>query len=571
MMKGEEFMRQMILGINPGIHGMNYHDPSVCLVDKNGIIFAIEEERLNGIKHSCGIFPEKAVKECLRIADEENGEIVEIAVGHQPQLWIERFNSNRASFCEPRMRLSAELKSRCGLPKAKVTFCEHHKAHAASAFYCSGFQKALCIIIDGAGETASASVWLADVEGIHKLEEISMPNSLGYFYAAATSFVGFHPWSQEGKLMALAPYGKPDDEIEERLYEYFSRDFSVYDVSPLIKPFLREGFVFDTDLSNKMLEKVFDIVPREADGIITEKHKSFAYEVQYFTERAVEKYINKWLAETGCMYLCCAGGLFMNCKMNGYLRDSLPIIKMFVQPVAGDAGTALGSAFQSLAASGNMPSPKIDLCGLSLGLEYTNDQILKCLKSSGCSYSFSSDIPKDTARLLADKKIIAWFQGRCELGSRALCHRSILAPPNPYEVSDEINCRIKHREAWRPFACSVMEEYADEVLINYNKTQFAGYMIEAFHVNERWKESMQAVMHRSDFSTRPQIIQKHGKNSVMHKILMHYYELTGYPFVLNTSLNDKGQPIIASPNQAVAFFKSHDIDALVIGSYILRK
>lgn len=564
-------MKQMILGLNPGICGMNYHDPAACLADQDGIVFAIEEERLNGIKHSCGMFPERAVKECIRVAKEEKGEIVEIAVGHQPYLWKERFFGSDGAYADPRMRLAAELKSRCGLPKAKVTFCEHHMAHALSSYYCSGFQKALCIVMDGAGEKASASAWLADSGTFHKLDEVLMPNSLGYFYAAATAFAGFCPWSEEGKLMALAPYGKPDGEIEEKLYAYFSRDFSAYDVSPVIWPFLQDGFILDTERSNAMFQKIFDIAPRRNGDIITEKHKSFAYEAQYFTERAAEQYIRKWLLKTGCAYLCCAGGLFMNCKMNGYLRDSLPVAKMFTQPVSGDAGTSLGSALYCLARSKNAPMPRIGLNALSLGLCYTDDEILESLKNAGCGYRFSGDMPRDTAGLLADGKIIAWFQGRCELGSRALCHRSILAPPNPGQVSDEINNRIKHREAWRPFACSVMEEYADSVLVNTQKTLFAGYMIEAFHVKEKWIESMQAVMHKSDFTTRPQIIQKHGANSLMHKMLEYYFEMTGYPFALNTSLNDKGQPILTSPDQAVAFFKTHDVDALVIGSYILEK
>lgn len=559
----------MILGINPGVFGLNYHDPSICLLDENEIIFAIEEERLNGIKHSCGIFPHNAVKECCRIAAERGSEITEIAIGHQPKLWQNRNQSEDfVTSADPRMLLSAKVRQLCNLGKAKVTFYEHHKTHAASAFYCSGFDSALCVVLDGAGELSSASVWLADADGIKKLDEIKMPNSLGYFYAQATAFSGFEPWNEEGKLMALAPYGTSDSTIEKCLHQFFDDDFT-YKVSSLVEPCLSNGFLLDVTKSNSLFTDVFGFPPRKKDEEITKKYMDFAYGVQYYTERAVEQYIRKWLNITGEVNLCGAGGLFMNCKMNGYLRDTLPIDKLFVQPVAGDAGTALGAAF--LRRAEMFSKSTIALKDLSLGLAFSNDTILKTLEHRKCNYTYSENIARDTAFMLSEGKIVAWFQGRCELGSRALCHRSILSAPKPISVSDEINARIKHRELWRPFACSMLEEYANEILENYQKSQQPNYMIEAFVVKENWRVEMEAVIHRNDFTTRPQVIRPQGRNKLIHEMLVHFYELTGSPMILNTSFNDKGQPIITTPDQAIDFFDSHDIDALSIGNYILRK
>ena len=561
-------MKEYILGLNPGCDGLNYHDPSVCLLDENGIVFAIEEERLNGIRHSCGIFPEKSVAICREYAEQMGGAINYIAIGHQPQLWNHRSLPTRSvSTVDMRMVLSAKIKSLCMLPNSKVSFFEHHKAHAASAFYCSDFSEALCIVMDGAGETASASAWIANANGLQKIDEITMPNSLGYFYAQATSFLGFLPWSEEGKLMALAPYGKVDTHLEEIFKKYFTD--GIYNLSSLVHPCLSEGYLLDAQVSNSVFQNIFKFQHREKTSEILDIHRNFALLVQTYTEKTVENYIRHLLQKTNQKHLCAAGGLFMNCKMNGYLRDNLPIKKLYVQPVSGDAGTALGAAF--LQYMSNHKFRFFDLNGLSLGLSYSNTEVLNAINLFGCHYYFSENIAQDTAKMLASGMIIAWFQGGSELGCRALCHRSILAPPNPIEMSDIINKRIKHRETWRPFACSMLVEFADEILINYEKSQQPDYMIEAFVVKKEWQHKMEAVIHHRDCSTRPQIIRNVGPTKIMYNMLSYYYKLTGYPMVLNTSLNDKGQPIVQTPEQAVRFFVEHDIDALVIENYVLRK
>ena len=560
----------LILGINPCIHGLNYHDPSVCLVDKDGIIFAIEEERLNGIKHSNGLFPTLAVNECIKIAHSLNNQITDICIGHQPQLWENRGFSDATSVLwrDPRLVLSTFIRNASGLNNATCHFYEHHLSHAASAYYFSGFNKALCVVFDGAAEISAASIWLADNGSIQKLDEIPMPNSLGYFYAQATAFIGFQPWNEEGKLMALAPYGHSEVSIEKILDNWFAEDGSDYNVSNLVEGALKNGYFLDLEKSSSLLCEYFSVSDRRPNDPILDFHKNFAYSVQKRVERAVCQYITKWLNFTGSTNLCCSGGLFMNCKMNGIIRDVLPINKIFIQPVSGDAGTAIGASLLRLNEIGHKPTTPLDL---SIGLGFTDSEIEYSLQTSSLKYRKSQNIVQDTAKLIADGKIICWFQGRSEIGSRALCHRSILAPPFPTTIANEINARIKHRELWRPFACSILNNNLDGIFVNFNKSQSPFYMIEAFKVKEEWENRFKAVMHPADHTTRPQVINDSASNTLIQAVISEFYKRTGYPMILNTSLNDKGQPIITYPAEAIDFFIKHDVDALVIGSFILEK
>ena len=260
----------------------------------------------------------------------------------------------------------------------------------------------------------------------------------------------------------------------------------------------------------------------------------------------------------------------MNCKMNGFLRSRLAPIDIFIQPVAGDAGTAIGAAVLR-AQEKTEERVHVQLEELSLGISYSEKYIEEILQKSGVHYYRSSDVSAECARFINDGNIVAWFQGKNELGCRALGHRSILAAPTPHAMSDVINQRVKHREEWRPFACSLLEEFASEILVGYNPVTLPAYMIEAFAVSPQWYSCMEAVMHIADNTTRPQVVCKDGPNQLYHEMIKCYYKLSGCPMVLNTSLNDKGQPIIQTPAEAIAFFVSHDVDYLIIESFIVNK
>lgn len=567
-------MNDLVLGINACIYGLNYHDPCACLVQGDKIIFAIEEERINRIKHSCGKFPIGAVEMCKQIAQQKGLEIDNVALGYEPMLWVNRKNSLNSEHCVPQdihARYEMIIRSASGLPNAKIHFYEHHMAHAASAFYSSGFNESICVVVDGVGETATASIWLANKDGIKKYHECTMPNSLGYFYAASTAFLGFQPWSAEGKLMALAPYGKNNDEIRAKIHHLFSADYSEYDVSPLIINCLKDGYMLDIEKSNQVFNDFFHHASRHPNDCIDDWHRDFAYIVQDSVEQAVLNYIKRWMNKTRCKNVCCAGGLFMNCKMNGVLRRNLQADNFFVQPIAGDAGTALGAAFLCNAENTKTNVPYFDLEELSLGIEYNDPQVLEAILNSKVKFHSSNCIAKEVAQMLNDNKIVAWFQGRNELGARALAHRSILSAPKELKMADEINSRIKHRENWRPFACSILEDFAQDVLKDYKLSSFAGFMIEAYQVHKEWISKMGAVIHQADFSTRPQVVRADKSNALYYEMIMSYYKISGIPFVLNTSFNDKGQPIIVTPVDAIDFFITHDIDALVINNYVIIK
>lgn len=567
-------MDGLVLGINPCVAGMNFHDPSVCLLDSDRIVYAIEEERFNRIRHSSGIFPSLAVEECKRLAKSLNRPITDIAVGYNPDISIHRnaiLSSYVASHINERAKMALLIKKETGILNARVSFYPHHKAHAASAANLIVSKHAMCVVFDGTGELSAASIWEVKNGDIKLIDSVDMPNSLGYFYAAATAYLGFHPWGEEGKLMALAPYGNPDQGIIKHLASIFNmgKDWT-YSLSSIISPCLHEGYALNIEMAIKEFEQIFSHPRRESDSPLLPWHKSFAYCIQDCVEKSVLSYIDKWQKVIKPDQICCAGGLFMNCKMNGFLRQNFPHLNFVVQPVAGDAGTALGAAILC-EHDKNKGRGVIKLNELSLGKEYTDEQIEATLQACEVKYYKSENIPLECAEFLHQGKIVAWFQGKNELGSRALGHRSILSAPFPHSISDVINNRVKHREKWRPFACSLLEEFADDVLIGYKKNLRPAYMIEAFPVFQKWYSKMDAVMHMADMTTRPQVVCKDGPNHLYYEMIQCYYKLSGSPMILNTSLNDKGQPIIQSPEEAIEFLQSHDIDYLIIHQFIVSK
>jgi len=567
-------MKGLILGINPCIAGLNYHDPSVCLLDSDHIVFSIEEERLNRIRHSSGMFPTLAVEECKRIAEKLERPITDIAVGFDPALCQQRnihSKSDKPNLLDERTRMSLLLRKATGLYDANVSFYPHHKAHAASAANIVESDHAMCVVFDGTGELNAASIWDFKDDVLTLIDSVDMPNSLGYFYAAATAYLGFHPWGEEGKLMALAPYGNYDKQIMHYLNSFFSFDNkNLYDLSSIIGPCLHDGFALDIEKATSTFEHIFHHQHRQPNTSLTSWHKNFAYCIQDCIEKAVLLYIEKWKNILKPNMICCAGGLFMNCKMNGFLREHLSPLNFFVQPVAGDAGTSIGAAILCSKDKGKNKI-FIQLQELSLGIGYSDSQIEEVLQQSKLNYYKSNDVTEECARMIHDGNIVVWFQGKNELGCRALGHRSILAAPTPYITSNNINNRIKHREEWRPFACSMLNDFASDILIGYKPNNRPAYMIEAYHVNSDWYSRMEAVMHRADHTTRPQVVCKDESNKIYYNMLQCYYKLSGCPMVLNTSLNDKGQPIIQAPNEAVDFFINHDVDYMVIGNFIVCK
>lgn len=588
--------KEYILSINPCIYGLNYHDPSVAIFEDGKILVAVEEERLNGVKGAKGFFPEKAIEKCLNIANLKISDINKIAIPYDPNLWGERLDLeldniitasvnnefineeiivskfkesniiNRYSFFNDKTKIEKLLRNKLGIEyNIPIEFYGHHLSHIASAYYASNFESATGIVVDGIGEASTTTIWKIQKGKFEKILDIKYPNSLGYFYAIATAFLGFKPWEQEGKLMALAPYGKYNREIMEKLATIISLKNSIYDVSSFVLDNSTGFLMVDMAKAISLLEQLLHINSRKNGEPILEIHKDFAWAIQHLIEEAVIRLVNDGVEKTGIKKVCAAGGIFMNCKMNMVVRENANIIDFFVQPLAGDLGLVIGSG---ALASQNVNISQFNT--LSFGPKYSNEQIKEELGKNNLIYSKSEHIERDVALLLNEGKIVCWFQGAMEMGARALGNRSILADPRGPMISDIINERVKHRENWRPFACSMLDDCSMEILNNKKVDRTYPFMIEAFKVKGNWIDKIPAVIHKADKTTRPQLVSKFVYPRY-YNLINEFYKITGCPLILNTSFNDKGQPIVESPKLAIEFFKKNDVDILAIGDYIAKK
>ena len=572
------------LGINPGVSGLNFHDTASCLIDGTTIIYAEEEERLSRVRHSSGVFPALTVARALEIAADEGIDV--IAVGHDPALWglrnatedpligashsVATMVDGLQSGLDDVSLLTMQIQSLVGVgPDVPVEFWSHHYAHAMSAVRCSSYLRCLCIVADGVGEVSSLTVWDFDGDEGKLLEEWPVSESLGYLYAAMTAYSGFRPWNDEGKLMALAPYGRPSPRLRKAFDALVDGGPGQSQMSRLITACLTDGFYFDVDRSVRMLENHFGM-PAQNSSDISAIAKGIAYLTQRHIERVVVSLARSWLERTNADVLCVAGGLFMNCKLNGVLRDNIGEVEFFVQPVSGDAGVALGAAICSAAARQVGPGERFDLQGLSLGSGAGEFEFFDAWREDDRVEGLPlAEALEPLTRLLALGEIVFWVEGRMELGARALGHRSILATPSSAEVSRRINASIKRREAWRPFACAVLAEMAAEMLVGYRTD--AAYMIEAYPVAPQWKERLAGVIHEADGSTRPQVVHDAPPSRQFHALIDKFYQQTGVPALLNTSLNDRGEPLIHSHQRAFEFFMQTPAAALVLDGQVLFK
>lgn len=388
---------------------------------------------------------------------------------------------------------------------------------------------------------------------------------MGYFYAAATAFLGFKPWCDEGKVMALAPYGKYNEKIFDKMKKVVSFGEGRYDVSFFIEKCIVNGLALDIEKAIEVFEEYFEI-PRRS-GEITAIYEDIAFAVQTYIEKIVLEMIDFWSEKTGITEVCLAGGLFMNCKLNMVVREQAKVSNLFVQPVAGDAGTSVGAVYYELS------DYKLKLNSLALGNSYSNEEVKNFLDTqTSISYKYMDDdnLCNEVVNYMLENKIICWFQGAAEFGARALGNRSLLMDPRKVVNADIMNEKIKHREKWRPFACSMLYEYANEILENFSYDYRPFFMIEAYKVKDEWREKISAVIHQVDYTTRPQLVKKEYY-PLYHKLIQQFFDVTGVPLIMNTSFNDKGEPIVLSPQNAMDFFRKSAADVLVMENYIITK
>ncbi len=448
-------------------------------------------------------------------------------------------------------------------PRAKLHFMAHHPAHAASAFLVSPFDEAALLTIDYIGEWTSTWQGIGRGTRIEPLHAINYPHSLGVFYSAITDYLGFQRASDEYKVMGLAPYGEPEfyDEFRQivapngRLGDYkINLDWTTFQY----RPGSRLGY-----FSEKFVRRFG--APRAKGAEMQARHRNIAASAQKVVEEAVLRMAHALHAETGLKNLCLAGGVALNCSMNGRLLREGPFDRIFIQPAAGDDGIAIGGALQLYHELTGAPRC-YEMRDARLGPEFTDAQVREAIKRSGLPFESPPDIEARAADLIADGNIVGWFQDRAEFGPRALGARSILADPTRADMKDRVNCVVKHRESFRPFAPSCVEERAQEFFPGCGDSPF---MLFVHTVAPEKRPLLPAITH-VDGTARVQTVSAKIQPRY-HRLLLEFEQRRGVPVLLNTSFNVMGEPIVNTPDDAIRCFLGTGIDALVLGNHIIVK
>jgi carbamoyltransferase len=426
-------------------------------------------------------------------------------------------------------------------------FVRHHLAHAASAFHLSPFEEANVISLDGSGGQDAGLYGVGRGVDLEIFDYVDRETSWGVFYEAFTGGLGFRQHADEGKVMGLAAYG----DHEDRVFPFIDLDGA-------------HGWPEYDRVA--MYEDIARITPRTREVYpINGYHEHIAARLQYSLEVVMARVTEVLHARTGLTDFCLAGGTALNCSSNGKLLSLPHVDRLFVQPAASDAGTALGAAvYAYVQRTGRRPSTTFDHA--YWGPEYDNDEIRATLDQAKISYRQVDDIAAETARLVADDRIVGWFQGRGEIGPRALGARSIVANPMNASMKDAVNKNVKFREPWRPFAPSLLAEHMDEYFGTHHPSPF---MILAFQARDEIASKVAATLH-VDGSGRPQTVDRTTNPRYWH-LIDEFRKLTGVPVVLNTSFNVDSEPIVCTPKNALATLYMSGMDALAIGDFIVEK
>ena len=553
--------------------GFNYsqmHDSSACIARDGELLFAVAEERISRIKHDA-CFPHNAIRACLDFAGVRPDQLDAICAGwpapskvfatdlkcflrgKYPISYLNILNSARlyASMAHQNGGFK-RFTHHFGPTKAQMRFVDHHLAHAISAYSYSGFDNTAVVVMDGRGAWEASSIWHGHDGKLDHVLTIPWPNSLGLFYAQFTQYLGFVPNSDEWKVMGLAPYGSPG----VNLGEFISLNQETYLVNA---PLLFERSNGTSAIAKRLGPE------RTPESEIDENFKNIAFAVQDACEVAMLALVKLATRKTGCRNVCLAGGVALNSKANGKIQASGIADHIFIQPAASDDGVALGSVFAPYLDGGGR-LPMNPLRHAYLGPEFTDAEIEKSLNSYKLRATKLNDIAATTAELLANGKIIGWFQGRMEFGPRALGNRSILADPRDPEMNFKVNNAVKFREWWRPFAPSMLKEVAGEYLEHVCDSPF---MILTNPVRPEKRAVIPSVTH-VDGSARPQTVDKEI-SPLYWNLIDEFGERTGVPVLMNTSFNLRGEAIVNTPTDAIRTFFSSGMDALVIGSFLVEK
>ena len=557
--------------ISLGINYSQMKDASACLVVDGEVVHAVAEERLSRVKHD-GSFPLRAIESCLAHASVRASDIDCLSFGWSPARraflrdltdyvslkrpadYVNVTSSVRYFISMTRQQGGAALfQDHFGVTQPNVRFVDHHLAHAISAYAFSGLDDSAVLVLDGRGAWEATSLWRGRDGRLEHLWTISWPNSLGLFYAQFTEYLGFQAYSDEWKVMGLAPYGEPGVDLSEFIvpegnpYRVAARVLLGKNSAPMAKIEARLG------------------PSRAPESEIDSRHKNLAYAVQDACERAMLNLARSAVKQTGCRNLCLAGGVALNSKANGKILSEGIVDRIFIQPAAGDDGGCLGAALAPyLDKGGKLPLHKMRHA--YLGPESSDAEIEKALRTYKLRTTRVADPANVAAEHLANGKILGWFQGRMEFGPRALGSRSILADPRDPEMNTKVNNAVKFREWWRPFAPSMLAEVADQYIESATDSPF---MILTSQVRSDKRSVIPSVTH-VDGSARPQTVER-DVNPLYWRLINEFGQRTGVPVVMNTSFNLRGEPIVCTPTDAIRTFFSSGMDALMIGSFLVEK
>ena len=578
-----------------------YHDSAAALLRDGEIIAAASEERFSRKKGDPG-FPAHAVAYCLREGGLKAGDLSAVGFYDKPILKFERilesylgvaprglrqFMMAGPLWIKEKLWMDRNLRSELGGYAGDLFYAEHHESHAASAFYPSPFKEAAILTMDGVGEWATASFGVGKDADVRLLKEMRWPDSLGLLYSAFTYYTGFKVNSGEYKVMGLAPYGEP--KYVKLIYDHLM-DLKEDGSFRLNQDYF--GYLDGLTMTNGRFNELFGGPPREAESKLTQKEMDLARSVQEVCEEVMMRMARTVHRETGLENLCLAGGVALNCVGNGRLLREGPFKRLWIQPAAGDAGGALGVAQLIWHRRFNAPRTA-DGChdsmnGAYLGPHFGEDDIKQFLDEVGAVYHKldRTTLLSTTARLLADEKVVGWFNGRMEFGPRALGSRSILGDPRSPKMQAQMNIKIKFREGFRPFAPSVLRERVAEY---FEMDVDSPYMLLVAPVKRErqiplkddqrklWgidqlnvvRSDIPAVTH-IDYSARVQTVSREVSPDY-YDLIKEFEKLTGCPVVVNTSFNVRGEPIVCTPKDAHTCFMRTHIDALVLGPYLLHK
>ncbi|MFH1519606.1 MAG: carbamoyltransferase, partial [Candidatus Omnitrophota bacterium] len=577
-----------------------YHDSAACLVQDGQIISAVQEERFTRRKHDFS-FPKNAVNYCLKNSNLGSSDLDFVVFYDKPFLKFERILETYLAYApagihsfikaiplwlKQKLWIKDLVRTELGYDR-EIVFSQHHESHAASAFFPSPYQEAAFLTIDGVGEWATASFGVGRDNQINIQAEIHFPHSLGLLYSAFTYYTGFKVNSGEYKLMGLAPYGEPryKDLILSELMDL--KDDGSFKLN--MKYF---NYCAGLTMVNRKFERLFGGRRRKPESRLTQRDMDLASSIQAVTEEAMlgmAKYVYK---ETGQKNLCLAGGVALNCVGNGRILREGPFKNLWIQPAAGDAGSALGAAlfvwYQYLDNKRIADGENDFQSGSYLGPGFNNSYIEDYLKRNSIAYKqlTDSEIPEVAADLVAQQKVIGWFQGKMEFGPRALGARSIIGDARSPKMQETMNLKIKFRESFRPFAPSVIEE---KIADFFDLDRKSPYMLlvapvkkeirkdisrednQAFGLDklQLTRSTIPAVTH-VDYSARIQSVNQ-SDNPLYYNMIAKFNQKYGCPVIINTSFNVRGEPIVCTPQDAYLCFMRTNMDYLIMGSCLLEK